>query len=87
MFADRGYRADGSLVPRSQPGALVESDEQAIAQSLSMVQQGRVQSLTGEWVSVKADSVCLHGDGAHALAFARQLRDAFTAHQIQITSL
>lgn len=87
VFADRGYQADGSLVPRSQPGALVESDEQAIAQSLSMVQQGRVQSLTGEWVSVKADSVCLHGDGAHALAFARQLRDAFTAHQIQITSL
>lgn len=87
VFADRGYQADGSLVPRSQPGALIDSDEQAISQTLSMVQQGKVQSLTGEWVNVQADSVCLHGDGAHALAFARQLRHAFTAQHIQITSL
>lgn len=87
VFADRGYQADGSLVPRSQPGALVESDQQAIAQTLSMIQQGQVQSLSGEWVKVKADTVCLHGDGAHALAFAAQLREAFTQQQIQVTSL
>ncbi|WP_338562194.1 5-oxoprolinase subunit PxpA [Erwinia sp. E_sp_B04_7] len=87
VFADRGYQADGSLVPRSQPGALVESDEQAIAQTLSMIQQGQVQSLSGEWVKVKADTVCLHGDGAHALAFAARLREAFTQQQIQVTSL
>lgn len=87
VFADRGYQADGSLVPRSQPGALVESDQQAIAQTLSMIQQGQVQSLSGEWVRVKADTVCLHGDGAHALAFAAQLREAFTQQQIQVTSL
>nr|WP_024967434.1 5-oxoprolinase subunit PxpA [Pantoea sp. IMH] len=87
VFADRAYQADGSLVPRSQPGAMVESDEQAIAQTLSMIEQGRVQSLSGEWVSVKADTVCVHGDGTHALTFARELRKAFTQHNIEITSL
>ncbi|WP_034913403.1 MULTISPECIES: 5-oxoprolinase subunit PxpA [Erwinia] len=86
VFADRGYQADGSLVPRSQPGALVESDEQAIAQTLNMIQQQRVQSLSGEWVNVRADTVCLHGDGAHALAFATKLRQAFSQHNINVTS-
>ncbi|WP_147196289.1 5-oxoprolinase subunit PxpA [Pantoea sp. MBD-2R] len=86
VFADRGYQADGTLVPRSQPGALIESDEQAISQTLSMIQQGKVQSITGEWVSVQADTVCLHGDGAHALAFARQLREAFSAQKIDVSS-
>ncbi|WP_158780545.1 5-oxoprolinase subunit PxpA [Pantoea sp. BAV 3049] len=86
VFADRGYQDDGSLVPRSQPGALVESDQQAIAQTLSMIQQGKVRSISGEWVSVKAETVCLHGDGAHALAFASQLREAFAQQQITVTS-
>ncbi len=87
VFADRGYQADGSLVPRSQPGALIDSDQQAIAQTLSMIQQGKVKSLSGEWVNVNADTVCLHGDGAHAMAFAAQLRQAFKEQQIQVTSL
>lgn len=87
VFADRGYQADGSLVPRSQPGALIDSDEQAIEQTLSMIQQGKVKSLSGEWVNVNADTVCLHGDGAHAMAFAAQLRQAFKQQQIQVTSL
>jgi UPF0271 protein len=87
VFADRGYQADGSLVPRSQPGALIDSDQQAIEQTLSMIQQGKVKSLSGEWVNVNADTVCLHGDGAHAMAFAAQIRQAFKQQQIQVTSL
>ena len=57
-------------MPRSQPGALIESEEQALAQTLEMVQHNRVRSLSGEWAHVKAETVCLHGDGAHALDFA-----------------
>lgn len=86
VFADRGYQTDGSLIPRGQPGALVESNEQAITQTLAMIKQGLVQSLNGEWVKVQADTVCLHGDGAHALDFARQLRQAFSQQQITVTS-
>lgn len=86
VFADRGYQTDGSLVPRGQPGALVESNELAITQTLAMIKQGLVQSLNGEWVKVQADTVCLHGDGAHALDFARQLRQAFSQQHITVTS-
>lgn len=85
VFADRGYQPDGSLIPRGQPGALVDSDRQAISQTLAMIQQGQVQSLSGEWVKVQADTVCLHGDGAHALDFARQLRQAFSQQHIAVT--
>ena len=84
VFADRGYQADGSLVPRSQPGALIEDEEQSLAQPLEMVQNGRVKSITGEWTPVEAQTVCLHGDGEHALAFARRLRAAFLERGIAV---
>ncbi|URQ61876.1 5-oxoprolinase subunit PxpA [Pantoea alhagi] len=86
VFADRGYQADGSLVPRNQPGAMIEEEQQAISRTLSMVQQGRIASVTGEWVTLHAQTVCLHGDGPHALTFARRLRDAFAAQHIAVSS-
>lgn len=85
VFADRGYQADGSLVPRSQPGALLDSDEAALAQSLEMVLRQRVQATTGEWVALRADTLCLHGDGPHALAYARALRDRFAQEGIEVS--
>ncbi|EDE8992661.1 LamB/YcsF family protein [Salmonella enterica subsp. enterica serovar Enteritidis] len=84
VFADRGYQADGSLVPRMQPGALIHDEEQALAQTLDMVQAGRVKSVTGVWTTVTAQTVCIHGDGEYALAFARRLRAAFNARNIHV---
>lgn len=86
VFADRGYQADGSLVPRNQPGALIENEEQALAQTLEMVQHGRVKSITGEWATVTAQTVCLHGDGEHALAFARRLHSTFAEKGIVVAA-
>ncbi|HBU6573068.1 5-oxoprolinase subunit PxpA [Citrobacter amalonaticus] len=86
VFADRGYQADGSLVPRTQPGALIEDEDQSLAQTLGMVETGRVKSITGEWTSVVAQTVCIHGDGEHALAFAQRLRSAFEARGITIVA-
>ncbi|WP_264272958.1 5-oxoprolinase subunit PxpA [Duffyella gerundensis] len=85
VFADRGYQADGALVPRGQPGAMIDSEDRAIAQTLAMVQQGRVQSVDGQWVALQAESVCLHGDGEHALNFARRLHQAFASENITVT--
>ncbi|WP_187487904.1 5-oxoprolinase subunit PxpA [Duffyella gerundensis] len=85
VFADRGYQADGTLVPRGQPGAMIDSEDRAIAQTLAMVQQGRVQSVDGQWVPLQAESVCLHGDGEHALNFARRLHQAFASENITVT--
>lgn len=84
VFADRGYRADGSLVPRSQPGALVDDVDEAVARTLRMVRDGTVQAVTGETVRLRADTICLHGDGPHALAFARALRGALTAAGVDL---
>lgn len=86
VFADRGYLADGSLVPRSEPGALIEDDEEAVSRTLEMVLNGRVKSRDGVWASVNAQTVCLHGDGAHALAFARRLREAFEQRQFRVSA-
>ncbi len=84
VFADRGYLADGSLVPRHEPGALIQDEEEAVTRTLEMVLNGRVKSRDGIWTKVKAQTVCLHGDGEQALAFARRLRAAFDAHRIEI---
>lgn len=74
VFADRTYQEDGLLTPRSVPGALIETEEEAVAQVLRMVQDGRVRSQQGTDVVIAADTVCIHGDGPHALRFAKRLR-------------
>ncbi|MGK3227307.1 5-oxoprolinase subunit PxpA [Enterobacter soli] len=84
VFADRGYQQDGSLVPRGQPGALITDEVQALAQTLDMVRTGRVKTINGTQANVQAETVCLHGDGEHALLFARRLRAAFAEQGILV---
>ena len=84
VFADRAYNPDGSLVSRKLPGALIESDAEAIAQTLSLVRDHRVTAVDGSTVSVNAQSVCLHGDGAHALEFAQRIREKLASEGIAI---
>ena len=73
VFADRRYTSDGYLVPRTQPGALIESEDQAAAQALRMAQKGEVVALDGSIVKVQADTLCIHGDSPTALAFAKKI--------------
>jgi 5-oxoprolinase (ATP-hydrolysing) subunit A len=72
VFADRAYRSDGSLVPRGQPGALLEDVDAAVAQALTLTRSGAGQT------------ICIHGDGPHALAFARAIRAALEADGIAL---
>ncbi|KGQ65566.1 LamB/YcsF family protein [Gallibacterium anatis 7990] len=85
VFADRHYLADGSLVPRSRADALVDNDEEAISQVLQMVLQGSVPTVDRQDVAIQADSICLHGDGEHAISFAEKIRKALTEKQIHLT--
>ncbi|KGQ41960.1 5-oxoprolinase subunit PxpA [Gallibacterium anatis] len=85
VFADRHYLADGSLVPRSRADALVDNDEEAISQVLQIVLQGSVPTVDGQDVAIQADSICLHGDGEHAISFAEKIRKALTEKQIHLT--
>ncbi len=73
VFADRTYRADGSLTPRTQRGALIAKPELAVAQVLQMVRYRTVRATDGTEVPISADTICLHGDGAHAVEFAQRL--------------
>ena len=74
VFADRAYMEDGTLVPRSQEGAVITDEEEAVARVLEMVQKGTVTAITGKKIAVQADSICVHGDGQKALLFVQKIR-------------
>lgn len=83
-YADRTYNADGSLVSRTLPGALIADEEQAITQTLSLIRDRQVTTLDGSIIKLNAQTVCLHGDGAQALAFARHIRTRLSNEGIAI---
>jgi UPF0271 protein len=85
-FADRRYRADGSLQPRREPDAVIQEGDEAIAQAMAMAREGQVRAIDGSIVALQADTLCVHGDGEHAVAFARRLRAALEAADIGIAA-
>ena len=87
VFADRGYQADGTLVPRGRPGAMITDEDEAIARVIRMAKEGVVRSVDGMDVPLVADSVCVHGDGEKALAFVRRIRAALTDAGIEVRAL
>ena len=84
VFADRTYQRDGSLTPRTEANAMITDEGEAVAQVLSMVEQGRVRAVTGDEVPVDAGTLCLHGDQPGAVAFARALRKTFDERGIEV---
>ena len=86
VFADRSYQEDGSLTPRSQPGAMIEDPDASVAQVERMVLERRVRTLSGQDIPVRADTLCIHGDQPGALAFARRIRSALEARGVRITA-
>jgi 5-oxoprolinase (ATP-hydrolysing) subunit A len=86
VFADRMYQDDGTLTPRSSPNALITDPRTAAKQVLRMVLQKSVVSLSGKIVPVRAETVCVHGDGAHAVEFARAVVDLLTENHVAVKS-
>jgi 5-oxoprolinase (ATP-hydrolysing) subunit A len=75
-FADRSYRADGTLVPRGQPGAVITDPARVAARAASMATSHTVQSVDGREVPAPFRSVCVHGDTPGAVTLARAVREA-----------
>lgn len=75
-FADRRYLADASLQSRREAGAVIDDASMATAQAIGIARDGVVQAANGQQIKLHADTLCLHGDGAHAVALAQQLREA-----------
>ncbi|UNL85759.1 LamB/YcsF family protein [Priestia koreensis] len=86
VFADRTYQEDGTLTPRSMANALITDAGDAIAQVVRMIKQGEVQTIQGQSIPIQADTVCIHGDGEHALQFAQHIGNVLQKEGIHITS-
>ena len=84
VFADRSYQNDGSLTPRSQEHALIEDQAASLGQVLQMVQQQTVTSVENITVPVVAETICIHGDGAHAVEFAKSIYGTLKREKIAI---
>ena len=84
VFADRTYQADGSLTPRTQPDAMIHDPALALAQVGRMINEGKVKSINGPDVAVKADTLCIHGDEPNAVEFARRIRAALDADGVRV---
>jgi UPF0271 protein len=84
-FADRGYKATGTLVPRSEKGALLQTEED-VRRQLHQLMMGAVASIDGPTVPIQADSICLHSDTPHAIALARMIRHEFHSAGIRVAA-
>lgn len=86
VFADRTYTGAGSLTPRSEPGALLDTPEKVIAQSLSLALQQQATATDGTSLRLAADTICLHGDHPQAGVFVKAIHNAFADAGIRIQS-
>lgn len=78
-FADRAYTAAGTLVPRTEPGAVVHDPHTVVARAVGMARDGEVVAVDGSRVAVRARSLCLHGDTPGAAELAFRVRGALIA--------
>ena len=84
VFADRTYQPDGSLTPRTQADAIIHDGEASIVQVKRMIEEGKVKSLGGSDVVVRADTLCIHGDEPNAVDFAKRIRRALDADGVRV---
>lgn len=84
VFADRTYQSDGTLTSRKQPNALIKDPHEAARQVIRMVKEGKVKSCQGTDVSLRADTICIHGDGEHAVDFAKFIRKELQNNGIEV---
>jgi UPF0271 protein len=86
VFADRGYQANGQLVPRSEPGALIHDPAEAADRLLGFLETGLMPVVDGAPIPLAADSICVHGDSPGAVDMTTQLRSRLLAAGVQLAS-
>jgi UPF0271 protein len=86
VFADRTYTDQGQLTPRTEANAMITTDEEAIRQVMQMLQEETVTSKNGKTISIQADTICIHGDGEHAVSFAKHINTLIKNSNIKISS-
>jgi len=86
VFADRTYTDEGQLTPRSEANAMIGSTTTAVEQVMHMLNEGYVISTNGNTIPIQADTICIHGDGEHAVEFAKHINSLIKAANIKIIS-
>lgn len=86
-FADRAYQRDGTLVPRSQPGAVISDEHEAVQRALRLLREGTVPSVDGSELRLRLDTLCVHGDTPGAARLAASIRRALTEAGIQVRAV
>ena len=87
VFADRALNPDGTLVPRSQAGAVIQDPEEAIAASLRMVIEEKAIAINGQEIPIRADTICLHSDTPGAVELARKIREKIEAAGVEVVPM
>ncbi|PAV30990.1 lactam utilization protein LamB [Virgibacillus profundi] len=87
VFADRTYQPDGSLTSRFEKDSMIEDVDIAAAQIEQIIKNGVVKAVNGELVAVEADTVCVHGDGPHAVGFVKKLREMLDNAGVEVVAL
>lgn len=87
VFADRAYMDDGTLAPRNMDGAVIKDSDLVIKRAVKMIKEEIVESINGEKISIKADSICVHGDNPKAVEFVKKIRESFESEGIKIKNL
>jgi len=87
VFSDRTYQEDGSLTSRREPNALIKDKDVAVRQVIRMVREGKVRTVQGTDISIKANTICIHGDGEHAVEFAKYIRKALEEADISVAKI
>jgi UPF0271 protein len=86
-FCDRRYRPDGSLAARSEPGAVIDEPDAAVAQAISLACRGEAVAVDGNKVQLDTDTLCVHGDRANAAALAKALHEALEGAGLKIAAV
>lgn len=87
VFADRTYQTNCSLTPRTKPNALIENEITAVLQVMQMIKNKTVTATDGTRINIQADTVCIHGDGKHAVGFAKALYNSLQQEGISIQKI
>ena len=87
VFADRTYQADGSLTPRTQKNALITDSKESILQVLQMIIENSVTTVDQKTISIVPETLCIHGDGSHAVALVKEIHTTLLQEGIQVKTI
>ena len=87
IFADRAYTDSGSLVPRSEPKAVLHNSDECIEHIRKIIDAGGLVTVSGKVLKTRFHSICVHGDNAHAVQTARSVREQLLSDGHELCAL